>query len=77
MNWDHEKKYKFGVITRPSTYLGCNNITTFFSFFLTPSLNENKRSLHFKNLKTELKNHFAWEVLFKDKAWTLYGIEVL
>ena len=38
-------------------------------------LNENKRSLHFKNLKTELKNHFAWEVLFKDKAWTLYGIE--
>ena len=30
MNWDHEKKYKFGVITRPSTYLGCNNITTFF-----------------------------------------------
>ena len=24
------KKYKFGVITHPSTYLGCNDITTFF-----------------------------------------------
>ena len=34
-----KKKYKFGVITCPSTYLGCNNITTFF-FLLTPSLSD-------------------------------------
>ena len=25
-----KKINKFGVITRPSTYIGCNNITTFF-----------------------------------------------
>ena len=25
-----KKKNKFGVITRPSTYIGCNNVTTFF-----------------------------------------------
>ena len=31
-----KKINKFGVITRLSTYIGCNNITTFF--FLTPSL---------------------------------------
>ena len=31
-----KKINKFGVITRPSTYIGCNNITTFF--FLNPSL---------------------------------------
>ena len=29
MNWDHEKK-KFGVITRPSTYIGSNIITVNF-----------------------------------------------
>ena len=40
MNWDHEKINKFGVITRPTTYIGCNNITTFF-FFWTPPLNDN------------------------------------
>ena len=34
-----KKKYRFGIITRPSTYLGCNNITTFF-FLLTPSLSD-------------------------------------
>ena len=27
-----KKINKFGVITLPSTYLGCNNITTFFFF---------------------------------------------
>ena len=31
-----KKINRFGVITRPSTYKGCNNTTTFF--FLTPSL---------------------------------------
>ena len=31
-----KKINKFGVITCPSTYIGCNNITTFF--FLNPSL---------------------------------------
>ena len=36
MNWDHKKNNKFGVITCSSTYIGCNNVTTFF--FLTPSL---------------------------------------
>ena len=30
-----KKINKFGVITHQSTYIGCNNITT---FFLTPSL---------------------------------------
>ena len=25
-----KKNNKFGVITRPSTYIGCNNVTTFF-----------------------------------------------
>ena len=27
------KKNEFGVITHLSTYIGCNNITTFFLFF--------------------------------------------
>ena len=30
MNWDHEKKNKFGVITRLSTYLGCTKLQLFF-----------------------------------------------
>ena len=32
MIWDYEKKKKFGVIYRPSTSLGCNNVTLFFFF---------------------------------------------
>ena len=33
-----KKINKFGVITHQFTYIGCNNITTFFFIFLNPSL---------------------------------------
>ena len=63
IKWDYEKKYKFGVITHLSTYLGCNNITTFFIFW-PPPLMCNKTILRI--LCTEIRDlkYALWDVLY-------------
>ena len=66
-----KKINKFGVITRPSTYLGCNNVTTFFfdplpKSFLLPHL----ETFGLVLLLTE--NQF--KVVFRVNLWLHYQI---